>query len=156
MHELICDGHDLKIVDSKTGADITNMVLTQILLERDAPKLDIFPSAILHQIIRTQQQFLGSVMEQFFAQVLEGHKASHHQWARFLRNTLGVEGLPTDPMDWTRSVFEAFTPGGRTRDEKGHESEPKRDREDESLRSQIEELTRQVRRMADARPNSQE
>ena len=66
LHDLIMAGYELAILDSTTNEDITNQILTQLILERHAPKLAIFPAAILHQIIRTQEQFLGSVLEQFF------------------------------------------------------------------------------------------
>lgn len=111
LHELIRAGHELVIVDSKTNEDITHQVLTQILLEREAPKLEIFPTNILHQIIRTQQQLLGSVLEQFFQQALASYRASQERWASFLSNTLGAPP-PTspNPLEWTRSLIDAWTP----------------------------------------------
>ena len=35
MHDLIVSGKDICVTDSRNGDDITNLVLTQILLERD-------------------------------------------------------------------------------------------------------------------------
>jgi len=152
MHDLICEGYSLEITDSKSGEDITHLILTQILLERDAPKLSIFPADILHQIIRTQQQFLGSVVEQFFAQVLAAHKASQDQWSRFLRNTIGF-GQPaaSNPMEWTRSLLESMLPAhmktaGRNSD---HDD---RDREIEELHDRVAELSRMVERLSGDRP----
>lgn len=116
MHELICAGHDLQITDSQTGADITNVVLTQIILERDADKLAAFmPSNILHEIIRTQHQYMGAVVDRFFRQVLDAHRASQERWAQFLQNTLGVNPLTpppgdTAPLDWTRFWMGAWAP----------------------------------------------
>src|SRR5206468_2997082 len=49
LHELVQAGHQIHVIDSKTGHDITNVVLTQIILEHDPPKLDLFPAALLHQ-----------------------------------------------------------------------------------------------------------
>ncbi|MGE0482408.1 MAG: polyhydroxyalkanoate synthesis regulator DNA-binding domain-containing protein [Phycisphaerae bacterium] len=116
MHDLICAGHDLQITDSQSGADITNVVLTQIILERDADKLAAFmPANILHEIIRTQHQYLGAVVDRFFRQVLDAHRASQDRWAQFLQNTLGVNPLAPPPgaaapLDWTRFWMGAWMP----------------------------------------------
>ena len=45
LYELVQVGERILVTDSKTGADITNIVLTQIILEHDPPKLDLFPAA---------------------------------------------------------------------------------------------------------------
>ncbi len=153
MHELICTGHDLTITDSKTGQDITNVVLTQIILDRDPPKLDIFPPDILHQMIRTQQQYLGSVVEQFFSQVLDAHKGSQQQWMQFVRNTFGAATAnPLNPMDWTKSLFAAMTPPAmRTTDTSANTDAPAKPnkREVEELQDQVARLTRLVEQLAD-------
>jgi polyhydroxyalkanoate synthesis repressor PhaR len=108
LHALIVAGHELAIMDSATGEDITNQILTQLILERHAPKLSIFPAAILHQIIRTQEQFLGSVLEQFFRQTIEAQKAAQAEWAKVWQSAFGLPAAPlASPADWTKVWFEA-------------------------------------------------
>ena len=148
MHDLIRDGYELRIADAQTGDDITQVVLTQLILERDPPKLGIFPANMLHDVIRTQQDLLGPVIERFFAQVLGTHKASHDQWARFLKNTLGVADLPSGLMDWTRQMMDAWASVPQSPGSDGDTPEPSGDREMGALREQVAELTRQVERMA--------
>lgn len=148
MHDLIREGYELEIADAQTGDDITQVVLTQLILERDPPKLSIFPANVLHDVIRTQQDLLGPVIERFFAQTLETHKASRDQWARFLKSTLGLSESPAGPMDWTRQMMDAWGPAARTQDTNGDTQEPPGDGEMEALQNQVAELTRQVERMA--------
>lgn len=155
LYDLICAGHELTITDARTGDDITNQVLTQIILERDTGKLEMFPSNILHQMIRTQQQFLGGVVEQYFRQVLETQRQSQERWAEFLRNTFGAAAPnPVNPMDWARGFWQsvgapsppnasapppAAPPAAPT-------SQPRRDNEIEELRRRLEELERRLNR----------
>lgn len=152
MHELIRDGFNIRITDSTTGDDITNPVLTQIILEKDSPKLAIFPSEVLHQIIRTQQQYLGTVVEQFFARALEAHKSSHEQWLRFMRNTLGLASSASpNPLDWTRTLLEGLNPLNVTSPKErprisGLDSE--RDAEIAELHKRLEELGLQVEQLS--------
>jgi polyhydroxyalkanoate synthesis repressor PhaR len=168
LHDLVAAGNELTIIDSKTGEDITNLVLTQIILERDASKLDMFPANILHQMIRTQQQFLGTVIDQFFAQALATHRASQERWTQFLRNTVGLTpGFPASPLDWTRTLMDAFTPRPNATNEgaargpaadatrspreaqtgAGADNPTAAEQELAALREQLAELTRKVEQM---------
>lgn len=108
LYQLILDGHDLRITDHSSGHDITNAILMQLILEREAEKLGVFPTPILHAVIRTQHQFLGAVVEQWFRQTIESQRAVQEQWSRFMRNTLG-SAAPPNPLDWTRTFVQAFT-----------------------------------------------
>ncbi len=149
MYDLIREGWELEIHDAKSGEDITNVVLTQILLERDAPKLDMFPPTVLHQMIRTQQELLGNVLEQFFAQVLATQQASQAQWNRFLQNTFGrAAQMASNPLDWTRSMMTAFNPGGGSIPNGQEPPRPSSDSEVEALREQVSTLTRLVEKLA--------
>lgn len=146
MHDLICAGHELSIEDSSTGEDITNLVLTQIILDRDPPKLGIFPANILHELIRTQQQLLGGVVEQYFRQVVETQRASQERWASFLKNTLGFNPLQAmNPLEWTRAIM------GSPRNDRAN-SEPERNERaapttsgaDDHRDTELQELRRQI------------
>jgi len=137
LHDLVCAGHEIQVTDSQTGEDITHVVLTQIILDHHAPKLAIFPAAILHQIIRTQQAFLGGVIEQFVRQSLAVQQQTQEQWARMWQSALSVASAPptatapppphpagpapsappsrpgASPFDWSRSWIDALTAATR-------------------------------------------
>ncbi len=153
MHDLISAGHELTIEDSSTGEDITNLVLTQIILDRDPPKLGIFPANILHELIRTQQQLLGGVVEQYFRQVVETQRASQERWASFLKNTLGFNPLSAmNPLEWSRAMMGGVRPDRPAEETERPERSPaaapggneNRDAELLELRRQIDDLRRQM------------
>lgn len=112
MHRLIVEGAELRVMDASTGEDITNAILTQIILEQDPPKLEFFPAAVLHQVIRTQRQLLGGVMEQFFNQWLATQRASQERWINLLRGVFGSASPPLNPLAWTEQMLRTLTPGG--------------------------------------------
>ena len=155
MHDLISAGHELTIEESTTGEDITNLVLTQIILDRDPPKLGIFPANILHELIRTQQQLLGGVVEQYFRQVVDTQRASQERWASFLKNTLGFNPLSAmNPLEWSRAMMggsrterpveETERPDRGTVPSGAPPANDNRDAEMLELRRQIDELRRQM------------
>ncbi|MEC7165155.1 MAG: polyhydroxyalkanoate synthesis regulator DNA-binding domain-containing protein, partial [SAR324 cluster bacterium] len=49
LGELIQQGFDVQVVDSKTKEDITQAILTQIVMERDG--IYLFSTSFLHQVI---------------------------------------------------------------------------------------------------------
>jgi polyhydroxyalkanoate synthesis repressor PhaR len=52
IEELVRQGQTVEVHDSRTGEDLTRNVLTQILLERHPDKMALFPSALLHGLLR--------------------------------------------------------------------------------------------------------
>ena len=61
LHALVAEGRRVQVTDSRTGEDITNVVLAQLLLEHDPLKLAAFPPELLHLLIRSSHRALPSV-----------------------------------------------------------------------------------------------
>mgnify|MGYP002381829931 CR=1 FL=1 len=93
IEQLVHGGQTIEVQDSRTGEDITRQVLTQILLERHPDKMDFFPTALLHGLLRANDlatDFWRTYLRQAL-QTLEG----------FQRN---VTPMAT-PMTWISSLF---------------------------------------------------
>lgn len=162
LHDLIGQGHEVVVTDSASGQDITNLILTQIIMEHDPPKLDFFPPNILHQVIRTQQKMLGNVAVQFFRQTIETQKVSQEQWSRFVQSAFG--GMPwmnPAPLDWTRTMMSAFMPvaqsqtaGERTQPGSKPSTDSPADAELAELREQLRSLMKRVEGFEQGKPES--
>lgn len=75
----IREGADVRVVDAKTGADLTQETLTQIIVEgRGAER--IFPAVLLHQLIRLGDDaltdFLGRYVQGALELYLQARKAT--------------------------------------------------------------------------------
>ncbi len=66
VYELVLNGHSVVVTDSRTGGDITNDILVQIVLDKDPPKLHLFPSWALHLLLRSSHDAAHSVLDRFF------------------------------------------------------------------------------------------
>lgn len=111
LYELVKVGHEIVVTDSKTGTDITNVVLTQIILEHDPPKLDLFPASLLHQAIQANQQMVRRFVDEYFAQAVNAFAESRNRFDEFLRRS-GFSALqPMAPFDWVRMLFPGMTGG---------------------------------------------
>ncbi len=60
---LIRDGKTVQVTDSRSGADITNIVLLQIMVERDPAKVQALPSALVHRAMRSDESTLRTLGE---------------------------------------------------------------------------------------------
>jgi len=107
VHDLVVSGQDVCVSDSRNGDDITNLVLTQILLEHDEPKLDLFPSSMLHMMIRSDRQVLRTSLERFFGPFFGLLSTSQKQFDAYLRQTM--QGAAMTPFDWANRMMEAFS-----------------------------------------------
>jgi polyhydroxyalkanoate synthesis repressor PhaR len=67
LYDLIRDGHEVSVTDATTEENITNQVLTQLILERESPKLDLFPASLLHEVVRANRQMWRSLVERWTA-----------------------------------------------------------------------------------------
>jgi polyhydroxyalkanoate synthesis repressor PhaR len=77
----IRDGAEVRVVDAKTNADLTQETLTQIIIEgRGADK--IFPAQLLHQLIRlgddALSDFLGRYVQGALELYLQARKTSQN------------------------------------------------------------------------------
>jgi len=104
LFRLVQQGNSIQVTDSNSGADITNQVLAQMILERDPPKLDLFPAGLLHQVIQANQQILHSFLERYFNRPLDAFLQSQQQFESYLRQA-GVPEPNLMPLQWARSLM---------------------------------------------------
>jgi polyhydroxyalkanoate synthesis repressor PhaR len=143
LHRFVRDGRVISVTDSKTGEDITPLVLTQIILEHDPPKMALFSSDLLHQVIQANQQIIRLFMDNYFGRLFESFVRSQSQFQEALRRS-GIPGFGAfqtgDPMAWTRAWF-----GQQRSDEAAqHDVPSNNDAEREGLRQTVTDLRHQV------------
>lgn len=107
MYELVRGGTSIQVTDSSTGQDITNQVLAQMILERDPPKLGLFPAGLLHQVIQANQNILHSFVERYFSRALDAFLQSQQQFEEFLRRAGVPDPALANPLHWARTFFPA-------------------------------------------------
>jgi polyhydroxyalkanoate synthesis repressor PhaR len=107
LRTLIAQGEQIKVVDDKTGEDITRSVLLQIVTEQEQFGRPILSAQLLHSIVR----FYGTAMEEITGQYLEKsvEKLLEQQEAvsqnlRKLMNATSMTGV----MELTRQNMELW------------------------------------------------
>jgi polyhydroxyalkanoate synthesis repressor PhaR len=129
IRSLIRDGYDIKVIDSKSGADITAQVLTQIILELETPKIDSFPVALLLRMIRSNDQVVRDFVETYFNQAFKAYLEYQKQMEERLRQMQGVTGMFPPFGAWTQAAMSPFTaPFGAKTSSPEEQASPRRHR----------------------------
>jgi polyhydroxyalkanoate synthesis repressor PhaR len=114
IYRLVKSGQEVRVTDNRTSSDITAKVLTQIILDLDAPKLELFPAPFLAEIIRVNDQLVKGFYEKFFHQALRAFL----NFQRALESQISDHGpFPAifPPMaHWTQPLVNPFGFGHTT------------------------------------------
>lgn len=170
LYQLVRDGHEIVVTDS-AGNDITNIVLTQLILEHDPPKLDLFPATLLHQAIQANQDMVRMFVDQYFSRAMDAFMTSRQQFDAFLAKAGLSPMQPMTPLDWAQRFLFGMTHGAAANgaaptadmaDMAPHEQSPASDPSQPSgnddlsaLRDEIHNLKSEVQRLREtAQPKS--
>ncbi len=74
------EGRDFKVVDAKSGEDITHSVLTQIIVEEETRGQTLLPIPFLRQIISMYGDSMQSVLPQYLEASMEAFRKNQEQF----------------------------------------------------------------------------
>ena len=87
IYSAIRSGYEVEVRDSKSDEDITAKVLTQILLDYEPVKLDMFSNELLTRAIRVNERLLKDFVDVYFRQAFEAFCGAQKQVDQMLRQT---------------------------------------------------------------------
>lgn len=132
---LIRDGKDVKVVDAKTGQDLTRVTLTQIITEDAKDKPTGLPLELLRQLIIASDE----VRQEFIMWYLKSAFDTYAKVQDAVQNRLGeVQSAILSPVDLMRRFLGAAPTA--TPAEKPPESEV------ETLRRRVSELENRLQK----------
>jgi polyhydroxyalkanoate synthesis repressor PhaR len=94
IKQLVIGNELVKVVDAKTGEDLTRSILLQIILEEEAASTPMFSEAVLAHLIRlygqTMQGFMGPWLEQQLKWLADWQAkgASPESWAHVVQDQM--------------------------------------------------------------------
>ncbi|HEY0427372.1 MAG TPA: polyhydroxyalkanoate synthesis repressor PhaR [Pyrinomonadaceae bacterium] len=122
--KIIRDGHDIRVIDSKTKEDVTKSILMQLILEEEKQRVNLLPLSFLFQLLRTREELLQDFFRNHLATSLEAYLKTKEEFDRRFREMMN---MTTTPQMW-----EKFIPGTDAMREIwfGGEKEEKSDKEE--------------------------
>ncbi len=117
IEKLVLEGSKVEIHDSRTGEEITRAILTRILLDRQPEKMMLFPTDMLHFILRANDVSTGFLRDYFQHSVTYLDYLSRHSSAT---------SALAQPMHWVKAWLDSMKPqkGPLTPQAEGDETQP--------------------------------
>lgn len=134
IEEMITSGQTVEIRDSQSGEDLTRTVLTQIILERQPEKMSLFPSDMLHFIVRSNETMSGFLRDYF------RHSLTYLD---YLQRHSAVTPL-AQPMHWVKAWLDGIAPTSTKKVELSQDAPPT---PDDQLASRVQELEERLRQL---------
>ncbi len=83
--EVISAGEDIKVVDAKTGEDLTKRVVTKIIfLEEQRRNLDLLPLTFLRKLVQHRDDSLREFYQKYLALSLDVYRSSQQKMSELV------------------------------------------------------------------------
>lgn len=134
IEEMVTSGQTVEIRDSQSGEDLTRSVLTQIIMERQPEKMSLFPSDMLHFIVRSNDT-MSDFLRDYFRHSLT--------YLNYLQRHSAVTPL-AQPMHWVKAWLDGIAPTSAKRSEPPENTESNAG---DDLAIRIQELEERLRQL---------
>ena len=114
LAELTRKEQDFKVVDARTGEDITHSVLTQIIMEEEANGQNLLPVNFLKQIIAMYGNSMQGMVPDFLENSMANFRASQEQMKAMLEGSMQANPLTAPLAEMAKrnmELMKSFAPG---------------------------------------------
>ena len=135
---------DFKVIDAKSGTDITHQILTQIIMDEESSGEQMLPVNFLRQLICMYGNSMQGLIPHYLEASMENFRTNQTKLAKAFEESIGknpLAKLAQHNMAMFRAAAGTFMPGG----EKAAPS-PTPETRDElaALREQMAEMQRRL------------
>ena len=116
ISSLIRRGFQVKVIDAKSKEDVTDFILTQVVLEQAKVKNELLPAPLLHLIIRYGDNVLSEFFDHYLNQIIQNYltykRSADEQFQRWLDLGMGISETARKNMTKINplaSLFEGFS-----------------------------------------------
>ena len=100
--DMIREGVQVEVRDAKTREDVTDFILTQIILEEAKKHNALLPTPVLHLIIQYGDNVLGEFFEKYFQPAIQNYIRAkgmfEEQFKKWIDMSMDLSGMSANPM----------------------------------------------------------
>lgn len=147
------DGVDFKVLDAKSGDDITHQILTQIIMEEESAGEQMLPVNFLRQLIAMYGNQMQSMVPHYLEASMDNFRANQAKLAKAFEDSIGHGAFAQTPfakiaqqnLAMFKAAASAFMPGAVAA-----EPAPAAEETDElsELRRQMAEMQKKLDKLA--------
>jgi polyhydroxyalkanoate synthesis repressor PhaR len=146
LAEMVRQKREFKVVDAKTGEDITHNVLTQIIMDEESRGQTLLPVSFLRQLIGMYGGQMQSMLPQYLEASLDAFQQGQSQVRDVLAGAFGANPF-AELARRNMEMFQSAATGGRAAASAGGSAGPgsaNREEEIERLRAELAALQAKV------------
>ncbi len=143
LSKMTREGVDYKVLDAKTGADITHTILTQIIMEEESSGEHMLPVSFLRQLIAMYGNSMQSLLPHYLEASMDNFHANQVKLQQAFQGSLGnnpLARLAEQNMAMFKAAASAFMPGAE-------KAEPNADKPADDTRDELTKLREQMAEM---------
>ncbi len=140
--EMIKHGEDVKIIDNKSGDDLTSLTLTQIIFEQEKRKKSLLPLQTLRQIIQSGPGQVVNFVESKIDSAVHSISQARDEVEDYLEKLIKKGDLS---LDETRQLLKDFIDGKVKPKLESVSSLPTFQSEVRQLRQKIDQLEKKLK-----------
>jgi polyhydroxyalkanoate synthesis repressor PhaR len=95
IHDLIVDGHDVRIIDDTTGEDISRSILLQIIAEREQAGRPMLDADFLMRILRLYGNPMQDMVGEFLSRSFDAFMKQQKEFQQQMRAAMAATPLAT-------------------------------------------------------------
>lgn len=152
---MVKENREFKVVDAKTGDDITRQVLTQIIVEEESRGQTMLPVAFLRQLISMYGDNLQSMVPQYLESSMEAFRRNQEQFRSALEGAFSgtafgpFEKIAKQNMKMFEAASEMFGASGvKTPGKPDNGEKPSADTDLEDLKAQMKALQAKLEKLS--------
>lgn len=165
LAEMIKENHDFVVQDAKTGKDITQSVLTQIIVEEESKGNNLLPVGFLKQLIGFYGDNLQALVPNYLEHTLQSFVKNQEQFRKQMNKSLEgmtekmTGNMPLNPfsqleemnrqniaqnMAMFENAMRAFTPFGPS----SFANEKEKEEKIQHIKNNIKELEKELSKLS--------
>ena len=151
LSKMTREGVDYKVLDAKTGVDITHQIMTQIIMEEEANGEQMLPVSFLRQLISMYGNSMQSLVPHYLEASMENFRANQSKLHKAFEDSLGnnpLARLAEQNMAMFKAAASAFMPGLAEPEPEPKSHDQEQDDEIAALRAQMAEMQKKLDKLA--------
>lgn len=149
LAKLTREGKDFKVIDAKTGDDITHNILTQIIMEEETSGQQMLPVSFLRELISLYGNSMQSMVPHYLEASMDAFRKNQQKFQTAVEGTI-ANGPLAQIAKQNIAMFEAASTVFSPRNKDGASDSAKSDDQDEidALKAQVELMQQKLDKLA--------
>lgn len=127
--DIIRHGRKIKVMDAKTGEDVTAAILTQIVFEEARKKKYLLPTPLLYLIIQYGENVLTDFFDKYLEQTIKNYLLFHNmaddqfkKWLEYGESYSKMNPQTMDGLSTFKPLFDLFAATAKKNQQKDNKS----------------------------------